>query len=109
MTELKVGQKLWYVPSYVKNRAHEVIISKIGKKWAYDSRAHNPMQIHKETLVVPGTGSTLSGRCYLSKQEYEDMLVLESKWTEFYRKIYVSVPKDMTLEKLEKIEQLIWG
>lgn len=81
MSELKIGQKLWFVPSFKRGHPYEVTVTKIGKLYAYlDDRDR---RIHKGSLQVDGRGYNSPGQCYLSKAAYEEEAALDAAWVYF--------------------------
>ena len=72
---LRVGQKLWWVGnrSAGDGRQREVTVVSVGRKWAtLDCKSGYPIRNDIETLWADGKGFWSPGRCYLSKQEYDD-------------------------------------
>lgn len=67
--KLKVGQELWWVPSY-DMKPYSVTIKKVGRKWA---ELNNHPRININTLEADGGHYASPGRCYLSKQDYDDV------------------------------------
>lgn len=105
--KLEVGQKLWYVPSENNGRSREIIIESVGRKWV---KARFIGKIDINTLQVDGGQYISSGKCYLSKEEYDNYVLLQSSWEELARKIPLrNLPKGMTLEKIDMVSRLIFG
>ena len=81
---LIVGQKLWYVPSYGYRRdGHEVTVEKIGRRWV--TLAGNCGRIDKGTLFLDGGQYTSPGRCWLSREAYEESKAIEAANVGGYR------------------------
>jgi hypothetical protein len=78
---LQPGTKLWYVPSDPRNEkyAHEVIITKVGRKWAYFG-PHSQDRLDPETLRVDGGIYCSPGTCYESKETYEALCLANRFW-----------------------------
>lgn len=109
MNELTVGQKLYLVPSTLdcaKNREpKEVTISKVGQKYFYlQEYQRNKYDI--ETLQEVNNFN-YKGQCYFTLQEILNLREINS----LYRKIreYFSGyrEKEISLENLRKINELI--
>ena len=83
---LKVGQKLWYVHNDSRVKPFEVDIFKIGRKWAYID-AFDEDRIDIKTLEVDGGHYSSPGQCYLSEDEYKQVIVLDSIWDKFRSRI----------------------
>jgi len=105
--KLEVGQKLWYVPNSSRDNQQEVTIQNIGRKWA---KADYVSKIDINTLEVNGGQYSSPGRCYLSKEEYDNYVLIRSVWTELAKKITMyKLPDGMTLEKIDAIRELVFG
>lgn len=79
MSELTVGQKLWLVPQRGYGVPREVTVAKIGRKWA-TLDGWRESRIDKETLWMDGGVYTSPGRCYLSREEWEESQRLSGAW-----------------------------
>lgn len=85
MKKLKVGQKLWFVPSYGRRaKPYEVEVVKVGRKWAY---INGRRRIHIESLVVDGGDYQSPGCCYLSKEEHEYEVLFDRTLEKFKDKV----------------------
>ncbi len=105
---LQVGQKLWFVGSHRHSGDPcEVIVEKIGRKWATIDKMADRIDI--ETLVADGNGYSSPGRCYLSRAEYESKIALDNAWGEFtklMRNAY-QMPNGMTVEKIAQARAIL--
>jgi hypothetical protein len=108
MEPLKVGQKLWYVRERNGGQPasqEEVKVINVGRKWATvrpitATTSLRDEQIHLTKLY------TSSGRCYLSKNHYEERVRVERSWYEMIRRFVHTPPEGMTMEKIEQIRAL---
>lgn len=104
-----VGQKLWCVPPDKHDSACEVTVVKIGNKWVELSNREkvekNSVRVHNST----GRGWSYLGTLYLSKEDYEAKLALNKEWDCLRKRFEWSshMPKNMTLEKIKQIEDLL--
>lgn len=81
---MHVGQELWFVPSdrRLMDNAYAVTVKKVGRKWAEIS---NHERIEIDTLIADGKGYLPSGRCWLSKQDWEAEQNRRAAWDELRR------------------------
>lgn len=108
-TELKVGQKLWFVPCGLRKRRDpcEVAVVKVGRKWVTLDIGNPPYRMAKGEMYVDGNGYTSPGSCYLSREEYEAEVALRSAWRDLVTWISASPPEGITLDKIAEIKRLI--
>jgi hypothetical protein len=96
---LTVGQKLWFVPYQRRVEAHEVIVEKVGRKWA----SIGYYRINIDTLKVDGGQYSSPGACYLSKEAYEAEIKLNQEWDAFRRLVDANyAPKGITIERIKE-------
>lgn len=72
---MKVGQELWFVRERFRGgeKAHPVIVTAVGRKYAKIKRKDSDWQEYKmllDTMVVI-QGNYTVGLCYISKEEYD--------------------------------------
>ena len=103
-----VGQKLWYVPSYRHGlHGYEITVTKIGRRWATVSGADRGTRIDMATLQADGGEYSSPGQAYLSRDAYENSVVLKEAWRDYCSRLSaVSPPDGMTMDKLEQIKAL---
>jgi hypothetical protein len=81
MTDLKVGQTLWYVPNNYGRHPQQgrtVTVEKVGRKWAYID--HNE-RVDIKTMWVDGGQYSSPGKCYPSKEAYDNMVACQTEWS----------------------------
>ena len=113
--KLKVGDRLWLVkrPGGRNLAQSEVIVTKIGRKWAQIANAERPTyaepRIDVETLVCDGGNFTSPGRCYRSKDEYEAIVNLDSAWQQLQGAVRDAWhrPAHLTLADILQINALL--
>lgn len=111
MSNLEVGQKLWFVYNTYSYRrleraeGSEVVVEKIGRNWAHLSDGH---RINKESMVADGGKHSSPGRCYLSKEHYDAEIQLIRAWREFAQRVPMyGVPKGVTIEDIKAAAALL--
>lgn len=77
VSQIKVDQELLYVPNHGRNAPCMVTVKTVGRKWITLS---NRLRIDINTLVADGGGYSSPGKCYLTKEEYEDFRRVSDKW-----------------------------
>lgn len=99
----QVGDKLWYVSnSWGRHSGHqyEVVVTKVGHKWVYvkitDSSYPSEFRIDPKTMDVDGRGYTPPGKCYPSKEVYEEDVYSNRLLDELRNKL-----SDYRLRKIE--------
>lgn len=104
---LKVGQKLWWVPS---GRRHdeqkEVTVLKVGRKWATLDNCH---RIDIWMMIADGGGYSPPGSCYFSREEHEKKLALSREWGRLKLDLtYKSQPPaGVTVEDIARVRELL--
>jgi hypothetical protein len=105
--EFKVGQSLWFAPSARWAGApRSVVISKVGRKWI---TLGDEGRMDPETMRMDGEGFSSPGRCYLTRQDWEDAVARRDAWDRVWKMIYNqhSVPAHLTRAAIDKIEMLL--
>src|SRR4051812_39221275 len=99
MINLVVGQKLWWVNNRNRPDAYEVVVTKVGRKWATIDDRH---RIDLSTLHADRAGYSSPGRCYLSRTDWEAETALNAAWEEFRREVgnIYRRPAYVTLENI---------
>ena len=84
---LSVGQTLWFVPADLRyTQPREVTLTGVGRRWATFKIPGREVRIEKTTLREEGNNS---GRCYLSRAEWDAQQARIAAWTELRRKGYL--------------------
>ena len=100
---LKVGQKLWLVPSHkYYGPAREVEIEKVGRKFA---NITGRKRIFIGSLVVDDE----SGKCHLSREAFEADQLRQSAWSKFRTDLsyYKYRLHDATIEEIQKARAIL--
>jgi hypothetical protein len=102
----EIGQKVLFVRvTRAETQFDEKTITKIGKRWVsvqpYDDK------FDRDTLVVDAGGYNSEYSVFLTKEHYEETVKLQEEWRGFHSKITWVVPEGMTLEKLNKMKELL--
>jgi hypothetical protein len=104
---LKAGDKLYFLSHQKYRASEEVTVLKAGRKWA---TLDNDTRIDLEDWVADGGDYSSPGRCYLSKQEYDDECELLDKWEALVEKLdRRSPPEGMTPAKIAQITEVVFG
>ncbi len=82
MTDLKVGQKLWFVPRHGTSR--EITITKLGRKWFETDTKY---RFNIKTLSADGGQYMSPGDCHLDRFEYEAKRQLQKAWAAITQKL----------------------
>lgn len=115
MSDLVIGQKLWFVTSTNRSRwganDYYVSISKIGRKWVYVKHTeggYDKGRIGIDDLRMDGGDYTSPGECYISKESYEKEKHRNVVWERILNSIrYSACPKNMSIEKLNEFAELL--
>lgn len=106
---LVVGQKLWYVPSYgygYRRDGYEVTVEKIGHRWA--TLAENCGRIDKDSLWLDGGQYASPGRCWLSREAWEESKAIDAAMQRLQERIiYGRVEPDVTLADIQAAAALL--
>ncbi len=107
MSEAKyaVGQKLWFVCSWRPTGNCEVIIERVGRKWAYFKRwGHTECRVEHGNNKVDG-----HGKVYASREAYEAERSLEKAWNEFRSDIgrTYRMPDGVALEDVNRAREAL--
>jgi len=104
---LKAGDKLYFLAHSKYRSSEDVTVLKAGRKWA---TLDNQTRIDLSDWIADGGEYVSPGRCYLSKQEYDDECELLDKWEAFVKKINRSDPPDgMTVGKITELTEVVFG
>lgn len=87
---LAVGMRLFLVPSGRCGQPHEVVIERIGRKWAYLGGKNG--RVDMDTLAVDGGQYSSPGQCYGSREEWEAETERGKAWTLLRRNMPYSPP-----------------
>ena len=102
-----VGQELF--ASFGRNRHKNectMTISKVGRKWLELDDGRYRANI--ETLDIDGGQDSSPGKCYVSKQDYDDEVALTEAWASLTRHFPLySKPKHVTVEDIEQAKKLL--
>ena len=106
MNEFTVGQTLYYAPESRHDQSKYVTITKIGRAWLYCDR----MRISKETLRADGNGYASPGKCWLSKESYDQYRELCKAWSDLRRKVdeQRSPRKDLSVDDIQGAIRLLF-
>lgn len=105
----EVGQKVFTIGSGRSGVHHEPKhreISKIGRKWVETKCGH---RFDIETCVADGGKYSPPFKVFMSEQHYAETEGLKVEWLSFKNSLAYSPPKGMTVEKLAKIKELVFG
>lgn len=104
--ELKVGQKLWWVPNKRwGGPQREVTVEKVGRIWAHLNERN---RIDKQTLIADGGEYSSPGRCYLSKAEYDEYIERVTTWNVFAATVrYKEMPDGVTVADITEAAKLL--
>lgn len=92
--KLTLGQKLWLAPAHSRRGAYEVEVTKIGRRWA--ELSGNNGRVDMETLWLDGGEYSSPGRCWLSREEYEDYRAADIAWNALFYQQHRSRPPSVT-------------
>jgi len=106
---LRAGQKLWYVPVAARfEKPREVEVTKVGRRWAHLGEC---LRVDLETLRADGGGFPSPGRCYLSRETWEQKQALNSGWESLRKEFFDGWPSKrpphVTLEIIAQIRALL--
>lgn len=108
---LKVGQKLWCVPS--SNRrgtAMEVTVRKVGNKFFYLDEFRGDYRFYIDGMMHDGREYMTHWQCYLSKELYEAKAELAREWQSFRADIAQTHNNTYTsLDGIKQARELLFG
>lgn len=107
MGKLTVGQKLWYVPSDSRyaGQACEVTVERIGRKWANISHGY---RIDLADWWVDGGQHSSPGRCYASKEAWDDEGHRQKAWRAVREGFgYRGAPPGITIDAIYQAAALL--
>lgn len=108
--KFEVGQKLYYVSNrrYSVCRNEDVEITKVGKIWLTLS---NGKRASIESLEVDGGEYSSPAQCWLSREDYEGHIGLESAWGKFQYDVgYIRNPHpkpSITVENIAQVRKIL--
>jgi hypothetical protein len=104
---LKAGDELYFLAHQKYRSSEEVTVLKVGRKWA---TLDNQARIDLSDWLADGGAYSSPGRCYLSKQEYDDEQELLDKWETFAKRVSErNPPEGMTIGKITQLTELAFG
>lgn len=105
--KLEAGQTLWFVPDRHYGRPHEVVVEKIGRKWARVVRARHD-RIDVETLIMY-SGDSRTGVCYLSEDDWKVQQAAQELWNKIAKGIWgrYNKPRHVTAEQIKQAAELL--
>jgi len=106
--ELTVGQKLWFVPNRGQyyHKEHEVTVVTIGRKWV-TVNGDIRFAIADKRMEIDAGNYPSPGRCYLSREDYENEQSIGKAWNELSNRIRYSAPDGVTVEKIAEACKLL--
>lgn len=119
MPPLAVGQTLHFVPAHRHNgNSHDVVVMKIGRKWADIRPAdwqHKSHRIALDDWRADGGGYSSPGRCYASKEVYDAETARREAWQGLQRQMRDACgqpPDGVTVDAMRQARLLLgleWG
>lgn len=104
----KVGQILYVVKNIFRPTGKidcEVTIQKIGNKFLYLS---DGTKAYISDLHVDNGQYTSCGRCYISRDIFNEKLILSTEWLEMQKTLqYMKLPEGVTIADLNKVKILL--
>lgn len=104
LNEIKVGQKLWYVPIERRHDPFSVMVESIGRKWFSVKADWYSLKINLEDFCADGGKYTSPGKCWLSKESYESEMELRSAWDDFKRRIPHMPPYGISVRGIKDLK-----
>ena len=105
---LAVGQELWFVHRERRSGVpHAVTVTKVGRKWA--SISEWGIRIDIETMVADGGGLSSPGRCWLSREAWEQEEERQKAWgrlREFFNRRW-SAPDGISIDAIRQATALL--
>lgn len=108
MTDLKIGQRLWFVPSQCSNSrdCQGVNIEKIGRRWVYTSNGRFDLsKMVGGKAAIDGGQYSSPGYVYLSRdlhdQEVEIRLIKRKLITDLQER------SDLSLSQLQAVRKIL--
>jgi hypothetical protein len=109
---IKVGQKLWFVPWREHRKRGDVEIVRVGRKYGALNTAgsasigHND-RLNLESLRVEVDGYGTVGQCYLDREEYERREAAYKAWSALKAAIGYRCPEGVTVEDIAQARRLL--
>lgn len=104
MGELKVGDKLWFVPDYRRGKGFEVVVEKVGRKFADIGERRSKLDM--ETMIVKDAQHSY-GACYRSEAEYLSECMRASQQSALIQKISRSYCIQWTMDQITKAAEIL--
>lgn len=103
--DLKVGKKLYWVPN--RGEPSEVEITKIGYKWVtLNYPSWRPYRISRNDFTADGYGYSSPGKCYESKEAFDEMTYRDNIWCDTIKRIHqYRAPSEMTTKEIEDLRK----
>lgn len=100
-TNLRVGQKLFFVSSGSDQKTREVTVNSVGRKWAELS---NFCRIDIKTFVADGGKYDSPGKCFINIEEYVDKKTAMSEFHRLRNEVYAcKFNESVTAEDIREI------
>lgn len=99
LSDVKEGETVFLMPGYSNKSGHEERVSKVTRTHIHLT---NGSRFQKADGYQTGTEYT-PGRIYASKQDYDDLVRLLTKWHTFSRGLPNRMPEDMTESELDML------
>ena len=106
--KLEVGQKLWFsAPRYSTSR--HVEITKVGREYVYINHGspNDRFKLIDDRMRICSQGGSFSGRCYLSKDEFDSELNAEKLWCSLRNSCSYSLPHGATAESIREAARIL--
>lgn len=105
---MQVGQKLLYVPNQSYGRQpepYEVQVVSVGRKWAIAKDHGAPKKINIDTLAVDGGAYMSPGRCWYSRELWQESVEIKKYWDLFRKEIenHFNPPEQLSLEGIRTL------
>lgn len=113
---MKVGDTLFYVPYSPNGRdqdPYDVKVTKVGRKWVTVIQLGtnwNEMRINIESMWADGGQYISPGRCYHSKELWQEEMNMIEAWSRFRKLVYDTVqpPKKLSLRDILNLEAKVY-
>lgn len=103
--KFKVGQELWCVYNDRRiGQQHTTVVQKVGRKWIELSNCH---RMNAETMMLDGGNYSPPGRCFLSREEFEEIKQKKDAWMLFQRKAYWLIPDKFCIDDIRAAAKLL--
>lgn len=100
----EVGQQLWMCLSRHRSAQRYVSIEKVGRKWLHLEGGY--IADYELNIVEKDFGTI--GRCFISKEQWEEEVSISQEWQKLRQAISsYRPPKGITLEDITKAKELL--